>query len=93
MPDTWECLTDTREAARPVRSTILEMDWTADMNSFATTRMLLSSSRHFKHSQTQCEYCGDPTDAGSEFTFTNGLSKPRAQPHYSTIISPFMTIQ
>jgi hypothetical protein len=44
-------LARTLEAAPPVGSTILELDWTADLDSFATPRMLLSSRRNFKHAE------------------------------------------
>jgi hypothetical protein len=46
-----KCLTRTSEAAQPVGSTIRELDWTADDNSFATPWMLLSGTRQFKHAE------------------------------------------
>jgi hypothetical protein len=42
-------------AAQPVGSTILEFDWAADMDSFATPPMLLPRTGHFKHAQDNSE--------------------------------------
>ena len=49
LGDTSERLARTLGATQPVDSTILDSDWTADMDTFPTAQMLLPGRRHFKH--------------------------------------------
>jgi hypothetical protein len=59
LGDTSECLARTLGATQPVESTILESDWTADMDTFPTAEMLLPGRRHFKHVDIDREFTVD----------------------------------
>jgi hypothetical protein len=55
LRDTSECSAQTLGTAQPVGSTILELNWTADMDSYGTAQVLLPGRRHLKHADSDRE--------------------------------------